>query len=69
MIIKNNGEAVLHEIVLGETKYLHKAEDGKDYLIDKSNNTVKVNISFSRDSAKHKDAIEGLRKFFTELYS
>lgn len=67
-IDKIEGE-VLHEIVLGETKYVHKSNDEKDYLIDQSKNGVKINFSFSKDSAKNKEAIDGLKKFFTELYS
>lgn len=63
------GGDILHEIVLGKTKYLHKADDEKDYLIDNSNNEVKINISFSRNPAKNKKAHDGLKAFFTELYS
>ncbi len=59
----------MQEIVLGGKKYLHKADNEKDYLIDNSDNKVKINITFSKDKQKNKEAIDGLKKFFTELYS
>lgn len=69
IIINKTSEDVTHEIVLGKTKYLYKTDNEKDYLIDDSNNKIKINISFTRDAAKNKEAIDGLKKFFTELYS
>lgn len=69
IVIKNTSGEVLHEIVLGDIKYLHKADDEKDYLIDHSNNEVKINMSFSKNPEKNKKAKDGLKAFFKELYS
>lgn len=57
----------MEEIILGGTKYIHKVENGKDYLIDNSNRPVKINIRFTRDSAKNEQAKKGLKTFFTEI--
>lgn len=61
----------MQEVTLGKTKYLYQTdtEAQKDHLIDQSNNTVKINITFSKNPDSNKKAKEGLRAFFSELYS
>jgi len=62
-------QEVIQEVTLGKTKYLHKTDNEKDHLIDKSNNLVKVNITFSKNPIKNKKAKDGVKAFFSELYS
>lgn len=57
----------LQEVTLGKTKYLYKYDQEKDYLIDTSNNPIKINIRFTRDKAKNDRAKKGLTQFFTEI--
>jgi hypothetical protein len=59
----------LEEVILGKTKYLYKADAEKVYLIDNSNNKIKINFSFSKNPEDNKKAKDGLIAFFTELYS
>lgn len=70
-IIKKGSGDKLREVTLGTTKYLYKmdVEAEKDCLIDNSNKLVKVNLSFSKNPNKNKIAKDGLKSFFTELYS
>ncbi len=57
------------EVTLGTIKYVYKRDNEKERLIDCSNNLVKVNLIFNRDPAKNKRAKDGLKAFFSELYS
>lgn len=68
-MIKNESGEKLKEIVLGNTKYLHKTDTEYDYLIDKSNNKVKVNLRFTKNKEKNEKAKEGLRIFFSGISS
>lgn len=63
------GEEKMEEVILGETRYIFKSDGDKDYLIDNSNSSIRINISFSKNQEKNKKAKEGLKAFFTELYS
>ncbi|PWE70248.1 hypothetical protein B1R38_27055 [Bacillus cereus] len=62
-------EDKFEEVTLGRTKYIYKFEKNKDKLIDNSSNSIKINISFSRNPENNKKAKDGLKTFFTELYS
>jgi hypothetical protein len=45
-------------------------EDSEEFiLIDKSDDKIKVDISFSKDPIKNKIAKDGLTIFFTEIFS
>jgi hypothetical protein len=59
----------LQEITLGKTRYYYRADEEKDYLLFNTDNGVKINISFSRNPLKNKQAKDGLKSFFNELYS
>jgi hypothetical protein len=68
-IVNKMDEDKLGEVFLGDTKYIYKSDEKKDYLIDNSNNKIKINISFSKNSENNKKAKDGLKAFFSELYS
>ncbi|PLR98280.1 hypothetical protein CVD19_06465 [Bacillus sp. T33-2] len=68
-MIRNESGERLKEIVFGKTKYIHKTDTEYDYLIDKSNNKVKVNLTFTKNKEKNEKAKEGLRKFFSGISS
>lgn len=68
-MLKKWGGEEMEEVFLGNKKYLYKSEDGKDCLLDHSDNGVKINISFSKNPEKNSKAREGLKHFFTDLYS
>ena len=59
----------LREVTLGTIKYVYKRDNEKERLIDCSNNLVKVNLIFNRNPTKNKRAKDGLKAFFSELYS
>lgn len=63
------GEEKKGEVILGETRYIYKSDEDKDYLVDNSNNRIRINLSFSKNPEKNKKAKDGLKVFFTELYS
>lgn len=69
VIIEKIGGDKLGEITLGETKYLHKMDTEYDYLIDNSDNTVKINLKFTKNKEKNEMAKSGLKAFFLELSS
>jgi hypothetical protein len=68
MIINKGGEK-LDEIVFGNTTYLHKTDTEYDYLIDNSNNKIKVNLRFTKSKEKNEKAKEGIRAFFSGISS
>ncbi|MFC5541386.1 MAG: hypothetical protein C0P75_003375 [Bacilli bacterium] len=55
------------EMVIGGVKYLHKSDDGFDYLTDLSDNEVKIHLKFTKDEEKRKEARNALKTFFLEL--
>lgn len=59
----------MKEIALGETKYLHKMDKEYDYLIDNSNNKVKVNLRFTKSKDKNELAKKGIKAFFSGISS
>lgn len=60
-------ETIANEIIFGKRKYLHKTDDEYDYLIDNTNNKIKINLKFTKDTAKNEEAINGLKTFFTGI--
>ena len=56
-----------NEIIFGGTKYIHKTDTEFDYLIDNSDNGVKVNLKFSKDKEKNLVAKNGLKTFFSRI--
>lgn len=56
-------------IVFGETKYVHSADEENDYLLDDSDNKVKVNLTFSKSKVKNELAKKGLKAFFRGVWS
>lgn len=64
IIIGKLGEYQLEEIIFGDTKYLHKMDEEYDYLIDNSDNKVKVNLRFTKNPEKNEMAKNGLKVFF-----
>ena len=54
--------------ILGNRKYIYKSDNDKDYLI-RSNNGIKISISFTKNPNINKKAKEALKAFFKELYS
>lgn len=68
--MKNTGEVSFKdEFILGKIKYTHKTDEEYDYLIDNSNNKVKVNLKFTKNPAKNEEALKGLKVFFTGISS
>jgi hypothetical protein len=59
----------VQEVILDDKKYLYKEDKDRCYFIDNSNNGVKIDISFSKNPDKNKKAKDGLKSFFSELYS
>lgn len=73
-MLKNNhqwksGEEKMKEVIIGNTKYIHKMGKDFDYLVDNSDNKIKVNLKFTKNKEKNEKAKDGLKTFFTELYS
>lgn len=57
----------MNEMNIGGVKYLHKLNDQFDYLIDRSNNGVKIHLKFTKDQEKRNEAKNALKTFFIEL--
>ena len=60
----------LNEITLGDYKYYHESDEDYDYLISidtTKTNGVKVKLCFTKDVERHKQAIEGLKIFFSGI--
>lgn len=51
-----------------EMKYLHKENQHFDYLLDISENEVKIHLKFTKDEEKHRVAKNAIKSFFLELY-
>ncbi|WP_312098431.1 hypothetical protein [Niallia sp.] len=67
--MKITGEECLKKITLGKTNYIHKTDEEYDYLINDSNNKIKITIKFTKDPEKNKLAMNGLKTFFTGISS
>ncbi|HDR4913358.1 TPA: hypothetical protein ROY02_003806 [Bacillus cereus] len=65
----NTSGEMLEEIVFGKAKYLYRTDSEHDYLIDNSNNKVKVNLRFTKNKDKNEIAINGLKTFFSGISS
>lgn len=66
MVGKLGGDE-MKEIVFGETLYLHRMDEENDYLIDNSDNKIKVNLIFTKNREKNEMAKNGLKIFFSEI--
>lgn len=55
-------------IVIDKVKYLHKEDQHFDYLLDISENKVKIHLKFTKDEEKHRVAHNAIKNFFLELY-
>ncbi|WP_410989178.1 hypothetical protein [Bacillus cereus] len=65
----NTNNEMMEEIVFGEVKYLYRTDSEHDYLIDNSNNKVKVNLRFTKNKDKNEMAKNGLKTFFSGISS
>ncbi|MDQ0975919.1 hypothetical protein QFZ31_005797 [Neobacillus niacini] len=63
------GERLNKQIVFNNKEYEVTEEIGKVSFKDKSNQSVKINFSFSKNPDKNKLAKDGLTMFFTEVFS
>jgi hypothetical protein len=59
----------MKEIIFNNRQYNVIENESNIIFKDKSNQPFKINFSFSKDKEKNKEAEEGLRIFFTELFS
>ena len=57
----------LGEIDIGGVKYLHKPDEKFDYLMDISENKVKIHLKFTKDQDKRNEAKNALKNFFLEI--
>lgn len=57
----------LGEIDIGGVKYLHKPDGKFDYLMDISENKVKIHLKFTKDQDKRNEAKNALKNFFLEI--
>jgi len=64
---KSSSVEHLSEIVIGDTKYLHKEDTDYDYLTDISNHPVKVHLRFTKSREKNEEALNGLKTFFSRI--
>lgn len=65
--VEKLGGDELNEVVLGRIMYLHKADEKYDYLMDNSDNKIKVNLIFTKNKEKNEMAKNGLKVFFSEI--
>ncbi|PFM31012.1 hypothetical protein [Bacillus cereus] len=65
----NTNNEMMEEIVFGKVKYLYRTDSEHDYLIDNSNNKVKVNLRFTKNKGKNEMAKNGLKTFFSGISS
>ncbi|MBB6445793.1 hypothetical protein [Bacillus benzoevorans] len=66
-MIRNKMGEQQNEVIFGGIKYIYKTDKEFDYLIDHSNNKVKVNLKFSKDKEKNLVAKNGLKTFFSRI--
>lgn len=57
-----------HEIEIDGVKYVQKQEKTFDYLMDVSENEIKIHLKFTKDQEKRKDAKEALKTFFLDIF-
>ncbi|MEH7249219.1 hypothetical protein V7114_20880 [Neobacillus niacini] len=57
------------QVVLNDRVYEVTEDKEKVTFTDKSNESLKIDFSFSKDPEKNKIAKEGLTIFFTEVFS
>ena len=56
-------------IILGETKYRHWTDKEYDYLVEDSDDKVKVHLKFTKNKEKNDWAKKGLKAFFRGIWS
>lgn len=68
MLLKiRNLSQSLGEIDLDGVKYLHKQDEGFDYLMDISENEVKIHLKFTKNHQKRNEAKNAIKTFLLEI--
>lgn len=55
------------EVTLGDKKYLHTSDEEWDYLVRTTDKGMKITLKFTKDEEKNKEALEGIKTFFSWL--
>ena len=56
------------EVNIDGVKYLYKLDNQYDYLMDISNNEVKIHLTFTKDQEKRNEAKNASKTLFSELF-